>query len=356
MSGKSKKSEKVDVESEEEAILEEEAADIEAELQETDSKKSGKDKKTKNEEPEKEARAEKRVRAGVKVSKMDPILAVCMAVLLIASVCVIASTVNDKYISSATGAPAEYGSEVIVNYTGSFYCYYDEDGAVVFDTTLSNVGNNGEYVKSWAYSKTSYSTVSFTIGKGTYLSMFEDALIGHVPGDVIEVAIPAADAYGVLTETQVKTIAMTDGSVAVSCTMQLTDFKTFFGVSSVTSSMVSPYGWNANVYSNTDGTVTFTYVPVVGETYEMNDVVSVKVTGITSGTIEFEYVFNDEKVVPIVGSLTGEIEMVQIIVDNTKVYVTNMLGDDITYKTTAEKIGEKLYFTIVFVGYVESDD
>ncbi|MFA6709964.1 MAG: FKBP-type peptidyl-prolyl cis-trans isomerase [Candidatus Methanomethylophilaceae archaeon] len=354
MSGKSKKSEKVDAESEEETILEEEVADIEAELQTTDaSKKSGKGKKTKNEEPGKEGKTEKKPRSDAKAVKADPILAVCVAVLLIASVCVIASTVNDKFISSATGSPAEYGSEVIVNYTGSFYCYYDEDGAVIFDTTLSNVGNSSEYVKSWEYSKTSYSPINFTIGKGTYLAMFEDALIGHVPGDVVEVAIPAADAYGLLTDTQTKTISTADGSVAVSCTMTLEDFKEFFGVSSVTSSMVSPYGWNANVYSNTNGTVTFNYAPVVGETYEMNDVVSVKVTDITSsGTIEFEYVFDQDKIIQVEGS---EIEMVQIVVDNTYVYVTNMSGDEITYKTTEEKVGETLYFTITFVGYAKSD-
>ncbi len=357
MTGKSGNSRDADVPLEAtDDILAEDVAAAEAETKAEDKEaaeaKAGKSKK--NAEGVTEKHKAKAPKINFKWSNVDPIIKVSFVVFMLACVIVLGSTVYDKTLADHTSAAAEYGDKVIVDYVGSYYVYYEEDGAVIFDTTLKSVGdNNADYVKSWEYSKTSYSTISLTIGNGKYLSMFENAIIGHHTGDKITVKIPAADAYGLVSDSQKGTCSLSAGEASIVKEYTSAQFKEFFGkdapsAGTVNQKMTSPYGWDAFVSVDTDGKVVVNYSNVIaGDTlYNVNKNLDLKVTSVADGIISYEYKFKDTK-----ADGTDKIELVKAIVDDSFVYVYSLGDDSFSYKTTEEKIGMDLYFTITFVGF-----
>ena len=89
-----------------------------------------------------------------------------------ACVGVIGVYVDEHYIQQDDTKVA-YGDKVVTNYTGSFYAYYGEDNAVVFDTSYASIGKNNDVAKAYSFSKSSYSTFSVTVGSNGALKMFE---------------------------------------------------------------------------------------------------------------------------------------------------------------------------------------
>ncbi len=67
---------------------------------------------------------------------------------------------------------AKYGDKVKVHYTGTL------DDGTVFDTSVGG------------------DPVEFTIGEGTVIPGFEEAVLGMAPGDSKIAAVPATQAYG----------------------------------------------------------------------------------------------------------------------------------------------------------------
>ena len=126
--------------------------------------------------------------------KKDPIFSVCFVVFVVACVGVLGVYVDEHYIQQDDTKVA-YGDKVVTNYTGSFYAYYGEDNAVVFDTSYASIGKNDDVAKAYSFSKSSYSTFSVTVGSNGALKMFEDSLVGHKVGDKIRVMIPASEGY-----------------------------------------------------------------------------------------------------------------------------------------------------------------
>ena len=300
-----------------------------------------------------------------KLSSVDPIILASFSIFMIACLIVSGITIYDAVDGKSSDKVAEYGDKIDVYYTGSFFAYYDEEGAVIFDTDMEEVGDdNDKYKKSYSYTeKQSYSTMQMTVGQGSLLDAFKNALIGHKPGDVVKVEIPIEDGYGgTLTEGVDKfTVAKTGQVIYKVQLMTASNYLTFFGVdeapeSGFTSYNVdSPYGWKANVTGVSGNMVSVEYLPDDNGTYTKNEV-TYKVNGAVTDVINFDYQIAD---------FTENAKMLKGVYDNQLVYFIKSDGANMTYKTAAdvdiggqeisgELIGAKLYFVIKFVGYTES--
>ena len=289
----------------------------------------------------------KKTRGGFRLSSIDPIILGSFMVFLIASLVVVGVTVYGIVAGDSSDQTAEYGDKVLVDYTGSYFAYYDENGAMIFDTSMSNVGDSDDYKKSYEYTaKTSYSKYSVTIGSGGSLAAFEDALIGLKPGQEARVIIK--DGYGSLTQdVDMFTVAKSNGySIPKVVNLSADDYKTLFETTSVPSGLEtgvkSPYGWEADVIGNTDGTVTVDFSPYVEVKEYTENGVTVNVTSITGANISFEYKTD---------SFDRDANMLKTVFDGKIVYVIGATETEMTYKTTAENVGTTMYFYIKLVEF-----
>ena len=91
---------------------------------------------------------------GDEKKKRDPIFTVCFVVFILAAVSVVGVYIDEHYLTEDT-TKAAYGDEVTVNYTGTFYAYYGEENAVVFDTSYRSIGENDAIIKSNSFNKSS---------------------------------------------------------------------------------------------------------------------------------------------------------------------------------------------------------
>ena len=296
----------------------------------------------------------------------DPILVVSAVVFMLACLIVIGNTVYDKTLADHTEPQVEYGDNIEVNYIGCYNTFYDgnapANGAVIFDTSLNNL--NADVPTSYEYNP-SFKTLTFKAGTDTSLLMkFQEAVIGLRPGETTQVMIPAADAYGALDANQKYQF---DASYTLPKTYTYANaaaFKTAFGVDAPTTgalwfdaytddvnapSEVTPYGFGAMVVTNSNGTVDVVYSAEVGKVYVMNKYVHLSVTAVDEDGITFSYDFQKDAIT------TDKVTLVKAFVDNQTVYVkVDAEGNVLYYKTTDEKTGEDLYFTITVVGYVKS--
>ncbi len=291
---------------------------------------------------------------GIK-KKRDPIFSVCFVVFIVACVAVLGVYINDHYLEKDDTKVA-FGDTVTVNYVGSYYAYYGEDGAVVFDTSYSDVGKDDSIVKSDDFSKSSYSTFKVTVGSNGALNLFENALVGHKVGDKdIKVYIPADEAYGTFPGTAVHSGVSTTFDVPVVQKMSTSTFKSLYDVTPTANTQVvitSTYGWQASaVLDNADNMVVITNMPVSGEKYEYigNEdsefgKATFTVNGITDGAITVTLGLTETKKVE--GS---EIQMLKLNLDGKPIYITNYDGNTMTYKTTGGKEGMDLFFVIEIV-------
>ena len=298
---------------------------------------------------------------------IDPIVAVSAIVLMLACVIVIGNTVYDNTIADHTEARVEYGDNIEVDYIGCFGTFYDADnpknGAVIFDTSISTL--NSEVPTSYEYNP-GFKPLTFEVGKSTsLLSKFQNAVIGLRPGQTTTVYIPAADAYGELTDAQKNPIADSYTIYTQYTFTSTSEFKTVFGfdapangagvkfIEAYTSDMdaptqATPYGFAANVITDSNGTVTVTYFAEADKTYVMNDDVYVSVSAADEYTITYTYEIQKDKVAE-----EGK-TLLKGYIDDQVVYIkVDENGDALYYKTTDEKTGEDLYFTITVLRYVE---
>ncbi len=289
--------------------------------------------------------------------KRDPIFSVCFVIFVVAAVAVLGSFINSEYIQKDTTEVA-YGDKVVVDYTGSYYDYYDKDKAMIFDTSFKSIGESSEYKKANDFSKTSYSTFDVTVGSNGALKMFEEALVGHKVGDTVKVTIPAGEGY--VDSANKESKVLTSGSVDIVQRMTLDKFKSIYADVTITTGVTpvmidTVYGWKA--YAVSDGS----YVTVTSVTddlkaeYVYGEDSALKVTGATyvesEKKINFTYELDKEKVVT-VGNAVDNIQTIQMIkvnIDGKDVYITsyNTSSGEIYYKNTAERNNIDLYFVIV---------
>ena len=282
----------------------------------------------------------------------DPIFMSCLIIFGVALVMIAGAFVVDNYLS-ADDSRVSYGSEVKVDYTGSYYDYYDGANAVVFDTSVKSIGTSDDYKKSNSFSKSSYSELSFTVGKGSMLKMFEDAVVGLKVGDSTRVYIPVGEGYvSPVNPTTVSSVGM---ELPRTITMSKSDFSGLYSDVTLTPGVMSSvftsvYGWDAQATIDTaTQTVFVTYNPSV-QTYEYQ-----KNEDSEFGDVKYVVKSVDEVITfdmlvegyTLVDPASGTIQMIKLDYGGSEVYyITNILGDEITYKTTAERDNIALYFDI----------
>lgn len=178
-------------------------------------------------------------------SSMDPILAVSLVVLILASCVVLGNAAYGEFIEKGQTTTVAYGDTVAVQYTGSYYSQFDDTHsaktAIVFDTNVEAVG---KYVdehpeeRSWSYTmKTSYSDLSFTVGGDSVLKKFGSATINHKVGDVIKVNINREDGYE-LPETSKGMLTGLVVTVGKEIDMTTSEFSSLYGFSAPTTGIL----------------------------------------------------------------------------------------------------------------------
>lgn len=260
--------------------------------------------------------------------------------------------VDEHYIQKDNTEVA-YGDKVVTNYTGTFYAYYGENNAVVFDTSYASIGNNDDIAKAYSFSKSSYSTFSVTVGSNGALKMFEESLVGHKVGDKIKVMIPAADGY-VAADGSMFTNQSTTDNVDMTQTMSYTQFKEVYDLeltAGINTPITTAYGWDGiATLSNADNMVTIINLPEANQTYQYigNDdseygKVSFKVNSVGSDSISVTLILEETTAVD------GGIQMVKVNVDGNDVFITAYNGTTFDYKTCPETYNADLYFEIEIV-------
>lgn len=218
--------------------------------------------------------------------KFDPIAMSCFIAIILAGVVVIGAYVNATYIDPEWDSPvAVEGDTVKVQYVGSYGAYYDQDGAVIFDTNLKNVNDSSDYTKSISYTnKTKFDYLEFEVGGDDVLKMFGDAVIGKLINWEAKVKIPAAEGYGVSQKFDMKSFV-----IDMTGTMTLEEFNDYTGsnlkVSDLSGSskiVKMPIGLNAEVNIAANDCVTYKYVDV--STTQVDDASDDKVTKIDPNT------------------------------------------------------------------------
>lgn len=272
----------------------------------------------------------------------DPIFMVCLIVFLIAAVAVLGVFVKDNYFPSSDSV-ASNGDSVSVEYTGTYYAYYGENGAVLFDTSYYSIANSG-ITKAHDFtlkSESSYSALTYTIGGSSVLKVFGDAAIGHKVGDKFRVCVDELNGY-VSGESLVK--ASTTFTTSSSFLITKTQFSSLHSDITLTvgtsTTFESVYGWKGLATPTDDGNmVAVTYMVTSGSTYEVKDgdaTLKFTVSNINSdGTFQCKLSIDGWK---------GQ--MVKTYVGTEVVYITEYDGNNVVYKTCGEKCNQKLYFEI----------
>lgn len=281
----------------------------------------------------------------------DPIFTTCLVIFVVAAIAITAVYVNDNFIQKDDRV-ATVGDTVYVNYTGSYFAYIGEDGAVVFDTSYENVAKDDKYVKANEFSKkSSYSTFEVTIGSDKALSMFEDAIVGLKVGEKVKVMIPADKAY--VGGGWEQTVSLSGGFVPVSQGMTKSQFVDLYSIDIKAGSSVSfttVYGWPA--IATLDGnTVVITNMPEVKQyTYTNPD----KDAAAPSVTTTFTVTSIADGYINITNGFSGELkEFVKLDFGTHSVYVTGFTDSTFTFKIADERVNEDLYFEIELVSFKE---
>ncbi|MDC7951359.1 FKBP-type peptidyl-prolyl cis-trans isomerase [Methanomassiliicoccaceae archaeon COG_1] len=280
----------------------------------------------------------------------EPILTICFIALAIASIVVIAAYVDDHYLRD-NRVSAETGDTLMVDYTGSFYNYYDE-GGVIFQTTVKSIDGNSDYLKSSGYSFNN-SKLSVTLGKGSMLAGFENALKGAKEGETIRVEIPAGEGYtaagGVTKVSGVQTSPL-------SYTMTVDEFKAIYGFPLSNSAAIAKdatFGWPAiATLDNATAMVTVTCTAKAGGSYSAETsygTIKTSVTAVSGSDVSYTISLSGYKTT---GEKTAsgldEIQMIKAFIGGRTVYITGVGegGSVFEYKTCNENANEKLFFVI----------
>ncbi len=298
----------------------------------------------------------------------EPISLVCLIIIVVATVAVVGAYVNDHMINDGDDTEADTGSTVVMDYTLSLYDCYDNGGAI-YQTTVESIADSAKWVHSAGYTEsTSYSTFSVTLGSGSVLQAFNDALYGAKEGDEIRLTIKLGDGYSAASTTK---SASTSGlTTPTSVTMSASEFTNMYSGVTVPSNGAAVtiektvLGWGGIATANSNGTVTVTYLPTAGEEYTIEEgsfgTVKAKVSTIDSGTITFDLAISDTQAVS--GQYSddlnnfNEIKMIKlnlykVTADGTEmpgtIYIngTNSSGE-FSYRTLAENYNTVLYYVI----------
>jgi FKBP-type peptidyl-prolyl cis-trans isomerase 2 len=292
-----------------------------------------------------------------KKKEHDPIFMVCLVLFVIAAIAVLGVYAADQ-LASHDDRVAAYGDSVTVDYTGSYYNYVKEDGALVFDTSYKSVATDDSIAKSSDFTvRTSYSPLSVTIGSGSALELFENSIVGHKVGDVFKVKIPAGEGY--VGPDTTATSNLNGFTVPTTQTMPNNAFKTLYDktlTAGVPTDFTTVYGWNATaVLSSSSNTVTIMNKPVEGSTYTFSPNGDAPETGSEKLTFAVTYAGKDNITCNLAFKNTttvsgNTIQMEAFDFGTQKWYVEEVSSSTFTYKTSDRgTVNEDLYFEMKLV-------
>lgn len=288
----------------------------------------------------------------------DPIFMTCLVIFLAATIAVTGAHIDRHYLTQ-DNTLANDGYTVTVDYVGTYYAFYENPNAVIFDTTYKNLGEDKDVKKGNDYEKSSYSKLTFKLGPDSnYLMEFQNAILGHKVGDTVMVKIKAADAY---VSADIQTVVDASQVQKVKSVEKLSAElfeKTYgFKVTGTSSVFKSVYGWDAVASLNSsDNTVSVRYQPVVGSSYHVDTkygTVNLIVSAADDSFVSFKYEVKD--FVRTGGSSGGmdHIQMIKVDFGTSLFYITGIIdangdgkADSFVYKNVGEKFNEDLFFKI----------
>ncbi|MDW5562815.1 MAG: FKBP-type peptidyl-prolyl cis-trans isomerase [Methanomassiliicoccus sp.] len=163
------------------------------------------------------------------------------------------------------------GDLVKVNYIGKL------PNGQVFDTSLYSVAtDNATYPKALCFSfrgnSSTYTTLSFTVGKDSMIEGFENGVMGMKAGETKTFVITPDEAYGDANTSKITTMNLTE-TIPVQKTMSVTEFKAYFGESPTKFTLYTDpnYGWTVWTTMVDSSNVVLQNQPVNGTTYKAFD-------------------------------------------------------------------------------------
>lgn len=335
----------------EELILEEEEEIIrEVEAEKKPAKAAAEPAKKNEKQSREKAKAKKQNGFIAYMKKADPIAMTCFIVIILAFATVLGSYINDEYFASESSGTASKGSTVEVEYVGSYLGYYDDAGAVIFDTNIESVADDSTMIFSSKWkAKDSYDLLSFSIGGTTVIKAFGDACAGHKVGDVVKVEVPASDdAYGVLERIDhagMYVVLDRSGEMTLDQFNEVTG-QTYTSSSfpeTVTYSPIENADFTASYNSATEK-VNYTFVTLTEGETKLATGAEVSISEITASNFKLTYTTSGNSVLKgIVPDADGNMQAV---------YFEHLSGSDsFTYwvsdcTANAEQKGETMYFYI----------
>jgi FKBP-type peptidyl-prolyl cis-trans isomerase 2 len=197
------------------------------------------------------------------------LIIIIVLVMLSASTLVIVLYQGNQDANNKANRKVVTGDTVKVNYIGKL-----ADGRV-FDTSLASVANDASVPKSLAFtlrSNSSYTPLSFTVGGGTLIAGFNNAVIGMKTDETKTVELTPSEAYGNLVMSKVTVFNLTE-TKSIYLNMSFAEFKAAYSVTAVSGmTIVDPvYKWPVNVLiANTDADlVRIQNAPLQGQNYQI---------------------------------------------------------------------------------------
>ncbi|MGD0817847.1 MAG: FKBP-type peptidyl-prolyl cis-trans isomerase [Methanomassiliicoccales archaeon] len=284
------------------------------------------------------------------------LIIIIVLVMLSASTLVIVLYQGNQDATNKANRTVVNGDTVKVDYIGKL-----SDGRL-FDTSLASVANDASVPKSLAFTlraNTSYTPLSFTVGAGTLITGFNNAVIGMKTGEIKTVDLTPSEGYGNLVMSKVTTFNLTE-TKNVYDDMSFAAFKAKYSVTAVAGLTVTDpvYKWPATVLiANSEADkVRVQNSPVQGQNYLIysNSTKSaagwnITVTSVNTAVSEAGQII---LVHDITDADTGKIQGVDqtgtvFILDNV-----NTAAGTAWRNANTELIGKTLTFTITLVSIV----
>jgi FKBP-type peptidyl-prolyl cis-trans isomerase 2 len=195
------------------------------------------------------------------------LIIIIVLVMLSASTLAIVLYQGNQDATNKANRKVANGDTVKVDYIGNI------TGGRVFDTSLASVANDASILKALSFTlraNTSYTPLSFTVGGGTLITGFNNAVIGMKVGETKTVNLTASQGYGLENKKLITNFTLTE-TKDIYQNMTFAQFKANYSVSAVAGmTLVDPvYKWPVMVLvANTDADlVRIQNAPVQGQNY-----------------------------------------------------------------------------------------
>jgi FKBP-type peptidyl-prolyl cis-trans isomerase 2 len=200
------------------------------------------------------------------------LIIIIVIVMLSASTLVIVLYQGNQNANDQKNRTVVNGDTVNVDYIGKVSI-----GGVerVFDTSLANIANNASIPKSLSFTlrdNTSYTPLSFTVGGGTLITGFNNAVIGMKVGDTKTVDLSPSEGYGNQVLSKISNFTLTE-TKNVYENMSFAQFAAKYSVTPAAGMTVTDpvYKWPVTVLiANADADkVQIQNAPVQGQNYHI---------------------------------------------------------------------------------------